>query len=424
VQVTSQWLFNQPIALSVQDLKAKGFEAVGFSGIQATSNPPAPTPDMSLSRFLDRLTERSSKNSAYAKKTTSLYFGNTSENAAIKPENQFDVVIVGAGPAGVSAAIYAVRRKLKTLLIDKAPVIGGYVANTAIIENYPADYSVTGTVLAKRYTQRLNQLNDPESGLNGLLTIRLGKAVGKIAQTPTETESEQNFKIKIEGESDELQSRAVIIATGVNRKKVPIKRFQELLNKGVSMCTICDGPLYKNKDVAIIGHNQAAVDAALYMATLANKVYFVASKSIEATPETLAALRQHPKVSEVLENTAVTEFIGTQRLESMVIKVKNQPARTIPLHGAFLETDLVSSAKFATGLVALDEQGQVVVDDNLSSGPPGLYAAGDVTPVKYKQITIAEGQGAAAALRAAEYLQGKDIKADYGKNATRTVKSA
>jgi thioredoxin reductase len=410
---------NQPDARSIQPRQATGSETVSFSGIQ-----PASTQKMSVSSFLDRLAERSPKQSFYARKTTALYFGSTPENAPIKPENQFDVVIVGAGPAGVSAAIYAVRRKLKTLLIDKAPVIGGYVANTAIIENYPADYSVTGTALAERYTQRLNQLNDPESGLNGLLTVRLSKAVGKITQQATETETEQPFKIKIEGETDEIQSRAVIIATGVNRKKVPIKRFQELLNKGVSMCTICDGPLYKNKDVAIIGHNQAAVDAALYMATLANKVYFVSSKPIESSPETLAALKQHPKVSEVMESTAVLEFNGSQRLESMVVKSKNQPSRTVALHGAFLETDLVSSAKFATGLVALDEQGQVVVDDNLSSGSPGLYAAGDVTPIKYKQITIAEGQGAAAALRAAEYLQGKDIKADYGKNATRTGKTA
>lgn len=385
-------------------IRPKIMEEKPLVGIQASGPRRSPMP---VTQWLDRLART---------KTQPVYFAGAAD--APSPD-KYDVVIIGAGPAGVSAAIYAVRRKLKTLLLDKANVIGGYVANTSIIENYPADFSITGQVLADRYTQRLNQLNTDESGLKGLLDIKLGQSVTKVL--PKEN---GEFEVKMDPGQAVVQSRAVIIASGVNRKKVPIKRFQELLYKGVSMCTICDGPLYKNKDVAIIGHNQAAVDAALYMATLANKVYFVASKAIEASPETLAALRTNPKVAEVFENTAVTEFKGTALLESMIVKSKTGPFRTIPLQGAFLETDLVSSAKYATGTVALDAQGQVVVDDELGAGLPGLYAAGDVTPVKYKQITIAEGQGATAALRAAEFLQGKDIKADYGKNSATPKKPA
>lgn len=374
---------------------------------QATQTQPAiafnsSVREMSLTDFIDRIATRPAR---------ALRFGSSEGEKDIP---RYDVVIIGAGPAGVTAAVYAVRRKLKTLLLEKAPVIGGYVANTSIIENYPGTFSTTGEDLANQYKARLDKLNEPESGLQGLLETQLNKSVMKVTQ-----EEDGTFKVVLDQNQGTFSARAVLIATGVQRKKVPIKGFQELLNKGVSMCTICDGPLYKDKDVAIIGHNQAAVDAALYMSTIAKSVYFVSPKAIEASADTLAALRAKPTVKEVLENTNVLEFKGTATLNAMVIRDANNksaPTREIPLRGAFLETDLVSSAKFATGLIALDEQGQVYVDDTLNAGAPGLFAAGDVTPVKYKQITIAEGQGAIAALRAAEYLQGKDIVADYGSN--------
>lgn len=330
------------------------------------------------------------------------------------PPEKYDVLIVGAGPAGVTAAVYAVRRRLKTLLLDKAQKVGGYVAQTNVIDNYPASPTTSGKGLAARYRRRLNHLNSDKSGLKGLLDLKLGHSVMKMSQ-----DTQNEFDVAVENNPTHFKARSVIVATGIQRKKVPIKGFSEFLHKGVSMCTTCDGPLFKDKDVVMIGHNQAAVDAALYMAALAKNLYFFSGgKPIQASAESLATLKAMPAVREVSDNAAVTEIQGKSTVEKVIVKPTDpaQPLREIAVQGVFMETDLVSSAKFASGLVSLDEQGQVFVDENLNTGIPGLFAAGDVTPEQYKQITIAEAHGSKAALKAAEYLLGKDIKADYGKN--------
>jgi thioredoxin reductase (NADPH) len=290
----------------------------------------------------------------------------------------YEVVIVGGGPAGLTAAIYCVRRKLKALLIERGN-LGGQVNQTPEIANWPGDKTVGGPDLARRMGEHAKSLG-AEIAFDDVIGLELS---GK----------EKRIYLR----QRQLTSSAVILATGGAHVKLKLKGEEEFEGRGVSYCATCDGPFFKGKSVAVVGSGNMAVEDALYMKDLAKKVYLI-SKTLIAE-ESLQNKLSQSGVEFVKDKAAEISGVGT------VKSVRLESGSTLAVDGVFVSEGHVPSTELAKGSgVMLDERGFIKVNRSMETNLSGVYAAGDVTG-GIPQIATAVGEGCTAALRAYGYLK-------------------
>jgi thioredoxin-disulfide reductase len=301
----------------------------------------------------------------------------------------FDTIIIGAGPTGMSAAVYSTRRMMKTLLISKN--IGGQVIWASEIKNYPGIDFISGVGLINKMKQQVKDLGAD-------IKIDEIKLINK--------KDDGTFLVKTD--KDSYSAKTIIIAMGLAPRQLKLDKEKELTGRGISYCATCDGPLFKGKDVAVIGGGNSALDAAEVMSKIANKVYLICNESKLRAFESLVSTVKSKDNVEIILNSEPSEIIGETRLEKIkVISKIDQTIRELIVGGLFIEIGHEPKTEMLSDLVKRDNLGQVITDLSGKTSCDGVFAAGDVTQNEFKQIIIGCGQGAAAALSAYKYLQAK-----------------
>jgi thioredoxin reductase (NADPH) len=307
----------------------------------------------------------------------------------MEQNKQYDVIIIGAGPAGLSAGIYASRARLKTAMIEKMAV-GGQIINSLLVENYPG-------------------YKDGISGVD--LTMAMHEQANKFG---LETLYDEVLSIDVEGgrktlktSQGDIVSKAIIIAGGSERQKLNVPGEKEYTGKGVSYCATCDGAFYRDKVVAVLGGGNSAVTEALELTKFASKVYLVHRRNeLRATKILQEKLLANPKIQPVWD-TIVEEIVGGKFVEKL--KGKNAitgQAWELPVNGVFVSVGTQPATGYLKNIVALDAFGSIMVNDRLETNVPGIFAAGDIRSGSIKQVIGAAGDGAMAAVNAGKYISG------------------
>lgn len=300
-----------------------------------------------------------------------------------------DIVVVGGGPAGLTAAIYA-RRAARSVLVLEAKACGGQILNTPDIENYPVEAHVSGFDFGARVEAQARGLG---------AEIAFEKAVGLRrdgADWIVETANGGGHR-----------ARAVILATGSENRRLGLPDEERLVGRGVSYCATCDGNFYRNKVVAVVGGGNTALEDALYLADLAEKVYLVHRRDGFRGEETnVARLKERPNVEFVL-NATVTRLVAEKRLQAIeVTDVRDGSVRTIELKGLFVAVGRIPENQNFASVVALDASGYVVAGEDCRTGVPGVFVAGDNRTKSLRQLVTATADGAVAATEAVKYVNG------------------
>jgi alkyl hydroperoxide reductase subunit F len=298
----------------------------------------------------------------------------------------YDVAIIGAGPAGLAAAIYAVRKNLSTLLV--AFDLGGQLGTTYEVANYPGFQLVTGPDLVQKFFEHVEQY-----GLEKL-----------IGEKVTGMQVDGRVKIIKTASEREILAKTVIITTGAQKRKLNISGEKELAGKGVVYCSTCDGPLFKGLTIAIVGAGNSGLEAAIEMDGVARQVYLV-SRGEWSGDEILQDKVSAAKRVEILKFHQPVEIHGKDKVEGFTVKnLQTGEPRRLAVDGVFIEVGLFPQTDFALDLIETNERGEIKVDRHGQTGVRGIFAAGDATDNHDKQIVIAAGEGAKAALAAFEYL--------------------
>jgi thioredoxin reductase (NADPH) len=303
---------------------------------------------------------------------------------------KWDLIIIGGGPAGLSAGIYGVRAELKTLIIE-SQLPGGQIATAGLVENYLGfPEGIVGMKLAENF-----KLQAEKAGVQ----IHTMERVEEVKR--------KNNEFLIKTDLDKYLGKTMIVATGLRHLKLGVPGEKEFTGKGVSYCFTCDGPLFKGKKVIVVGSGTSAVEAALYLKGLTKDVKMVMKAENYTTTEKIQRTRMEKSGIEVIPSTKVLEIYGNQLVEGVKVKnLKNGEERNIETQGVFVEIGKAPNTAFLKSLgLEMDTKGYIVVDDQQMTNIPGVFAAGDVTTTKVKQVSVAVAQGAIAALQAYKYLK-------------------
>lgn len=299
-----------------------------------------------------------------------------------------DLIIIGGSAAGTSAGIYAARRELNFKIITKD--FGGEVATSGEIGNWPGISQTDGIALANQFKEHLKFYNvAPEDGV----TV---ESVNK--------RDDGFFDIKAAGGAGDYSAKTVIVATGVRPKELEISGEKEFRNKGVSYCTVCDGPLFKDKIVAIIGGGNSALESGLMMSDIAKSVFVINKNPVFSGDNILTDKLKDRKNVKIIYEADTREIIGNGFVKGLKYLDKIGNMEALQVNGIFVHIGMIPNSQIAPAEVAKNKFGEIIVNKNCETSIAGLYAAGDVTNVPFKQIVIAAGQGCIAALSAVQYL--------------------
>ena len=309
----------------------------------------------------------------------------------------YDVIIIGGGPAGVAAGIYASRQRLNALLITKS--FGGQMARKAVaIENYPGFEEISGLDLIKKFEKHLRKFTSRQLN-KGQIKIELA-LVSKIKKAG------KTFSV-LTGKKKEFKSKTVLIASGADPRPLEVPGEKKFIGKGVSYCTACDAPLYAGKDVVVVGGGNSGFEAALFLAGWARKLYILEySSKIRADEIVQQKARKTGKIK-VITSAALKKVEGNNFVESLVYQ-DNETKKIVSLKvgGIFVEIGSQPATSFVKGLVDFSERDEIIIDHKtMQTKTPGLFAAGDVSDVIFKQIVVAAGEGTKALLAISNYLQ-------------------
>lgn len=302
---------------------------------------------------------------------------------------EHDVAIIGAGPAGITAAIYAARKKMKTLVITET--IGGQAAWSGQITNYPGFQFITGQELAQKFEEHVKSFE---------IEVVMDRVV-KIEK--------KGDKFEIQAENEAFFSKTVLIALGRSPRSLNVPGEKEFLHKGISYCATCDAMFYRNKNVAVIGGGNSALDAALQLTRIADKIYLIdRDKKISGDAAVLDKIKASEKV-EIFSDSVVKEITGKKFVEKIEVLVGGKEEKIFAVDGVFIEigsgpSEIPFSPKEK---LKRNEREEIIVNERCETSVPGLFAAGDVTNIPEKQIIVAAGHGAVAAISAFKYLARK-----------------
>lgn len=297
----------------------------------------------------------------------------------------YDLIIVGAGAAGLTAAIYAGRKELRTLILTGNNV-GGETNSTNDIQNYPG-YEGPGPDLMKKFHEQARKWGAE-------FQDKLVKSVKKDA----------NFSLTLSDDSV-VEGKSVILCYGRKRRKLDVPGEDKFFGRGVSTCTTCDAPFYKNKVAAIVGGGNSAVEGALELASIADHVYLIHRRdAFRADEVTVDKMKANGKITLLLDSV-VSEIQGDKTVDSVKVKNLNTGEEsTIEINGIFLEIGWITDTSFVEGLVETNDSGEIMIDNVCRTKTPGLFACGDLTMIPYKQTVISAGMGAIATLQAYSYI--------------------
>lgn len=299
----------------------------------------------------------------------------------------YDCIIIGAGPAGMTAAIYTGRRNLKTLVLAKA--IGGQMVWSADVENYTGFSMITGADLTLKFQEHVAALKDYVEVKLDTEVIDLEKNITSFAVT--------------DKAGNIYYSKTVIIASGKDPRHLGIPGEKELFGKGVAVCATCDAPLYKNKDVAVVGGGDSAMDAIGALSKVAKQIYIInINDDFSAEPVVRDRILSLPNVK-IYKQTKVTKIEGKTQVTGIRILPFKEKEILLPVSGVFTEIGYEPSVGFAD-IVEKNEKNEIKVDNNLQTNIAGIFAAGDNNDAWGEQIVIAAGEGAKAAMAVSNYL--------------------
>jgi thioredoxin reductase (NADPH) len=306
----------------------------------------------------------------------------------------YDVLIVGGGPAGLTAGLYAARANLRSVLVEKG-LPGGELLNTDLIEDYPGFVSVTGRELA--------QLMEEHSRKFGL-EIEMA-TVERIEQ------EDSHFVVQTE-EGEALRSRTVIMTSGGVPRKLEVPGEEEYAGRGVSYCAVCDGPLFKNKVLAVVGGGDSAFQEGLYLTRHASKVYIIHRRDeFRAQGILQDKARDNDKI-QFITSAVIDEIGGGQTVEWMKVRsLKDDIVQQMPVDGVFIFIGFTPNSRLFAEHLDHDEQGFLVTNDRMETRVPGLYAAGDVRTQLARQITTAVGDATTAAVAAEQFIEDQSFQA-------------
>lgn len=294
----------------------------------------------------------------------------------------YDSIIIGAGPAGMTAAIYLARANKKVLIIEKE-TIGGQISSSPLVENYPGYEGISGSVLANNMYNQVDKLG---------VDIELDEVTDII---PGELHTVKTL-------DNEFKTRTVIIATGVKYRLLGLENEIELIGNGIHFCVSCDGVFYKCKHVAVIGGGNTGIINALALADMCEKVYLIQDKDKLTGEKILQDKLKHKVNVEVITNSVVSKIIGDDKLEKIIIK-NGKKENEIVVDGMFISIGLMPQSDFLKGIIDLDKFNYAVSFDTKTK-IDGIFVAGDIRTKPFRQITTAVNDGTTSALYALEYL--------------------
>jgi len=303
----------------------------------------------------------------------------------------YDTIIIGSGPAGIAAAIFAARRAMKVLLLNKN--MGGQVTWATEIENYPGFKNISSFDLIDRWNDHVSSLG---------IDIKSEEA--------SSIQKKDDYFLITTSNSDNNQylAKTVIVTMGLSHRLLNVPGEADFTGRGVSYCANCDGPFFKNKIVTVIGGGNCALDAAEVMSKMASKVYLITRDAKLHGFENLIAEVKSKSNVEILYSSDTREIKGENKVSSLIVaNNKTNEEKEIKTDGIFIEIGKIAKTDLVKDLAKIDEQNQIIVNAECQTSLPGLFAAGDITNVPFKQITIAIGQGTIAALAAYKFLQPK-----------------
>lgn len=297
----------------------------------------------------------------------------------------YDTIIIGAGPAGLTSAIY-LRRASKKVLVLEAKTYGGQIINTLDIENYPAISNISGFDFA---TNLYNQVKE------------LGTEI--IFEKVVNINDKDNIK-EVITTNNTYKSKTIIIATGSENRKLGLTNEDELVGKGISYCATCDGAFYKNKNVAVVGGGNTALEDALYLSNIASKVYLIHRRDeFRADESTVNLLKQKDNV-EFIYNSNVTKLNANEKLESIEVTDKDGNIKTIEVSGLFIAVGRIPENQNFANLINLDSNGYVIASEDCLTNVDGIFVAGDNRVKEVRQLVTAVSDGAVAATSAIKYI--------------------
>lgn len=307
----------------------------------------------------------------------------------------YDVIIIGAGPAGVSAGIYAARQQLKILVISKD--IGGQVAKKAVdIENYPGFEKISGPDLVELYKKQI-KANELEVITDEVVKVeRHNNIIYNVIVFKVTTKS-----------GKEYEAISVIVTSGAKSKLINVPGEEEFAGKGVSYCSLCDGPIFKNKIVAVVGGGNNGFETALFLSNYVPKIYLLEyNEKVNADAENQELVAKNPNI-EIITNAQVTRIEGKVFVNAIYYKDRvSGEEKKLDVAGVFVEIGYSPATSFLGDLVELNEKKEIMFHpETLETKTPGLFSAGDCNVSKYKQIVMASGEGAKAALSAYNYIK-------------------
>lgn len=310
----------------------------------------------------------------------------TTNDTPFDKDQLFDVIVIGGGPAGMNAALYSKRKGNAVGII--AGQLGGQVINTSVVENYLGFETIGGEGLVDQFKSHVRALEIP--------------ALEYVMVDDIQAEGDIHTLVLNDG--SQVRTKTVILATGSNSRKLNVPGENELAGRGVAYCAICDAPLYRGKDVLIAGGGNAAVEAAIDLSKVASSVTMVHRSQFRADKVLLDQLASKENVTIHLE-TQILEIVGTDFMTGVLTKDKvTGELKEIKGDGIFIEIGHIPNTDAFQGIVELNGHGEVIVDERQRTNIDGIFAAGDMTTVPYKQIIIATAEGATAALAANDYL--------------------
>lgn len=296
----------------------------------------------------------------------------------------YDIIIIGGGPAGLTAALYACRANKKTLVIEKE-TFGGQITFSPKVENIPGFISLTGNEFAEKLVEQvLEQGADVESC--EVLEIKDGEIKTVVT------------------DDGEFEGKAVIIATGAKHRMLGVAGEEKYVGEGISFCAVCDGAFYKDKTVAVAGGGNSALQEAILLSDLAKKVYVVQNLDFLTGEKKLSDQLYKLGNVEVITGVTVESFLGDSELEGIVIKNSAGESRKLSIDGLFIAIGLIPQNDAFKNVVELDDRGYAVIDETCESATKGIFVAGDCRAKKIRQVTTAAADGAIAALAACDYI--------------------
>ncbi len=300
-------------------------------------------------------------------------------------EKEWDLIIIGAGPAGLSAAIYAARARIKVLVLDKHVLAGGQIGTTYLVEDYPGIESISGEELGKRMMEQAKKTG----------------AIVSLGEEVKEVDLENKW---IKTTKGEYKAKAIIIATGARERKLNVPGEKEYKGRGVSYCAVCDAPFFKDKEVLVIGGGNSALEESMYLAKFAKKVIIAHRRDSFRADKVVQERVFKSKKIEIMWNTEVKEIKGNEHVHGVVLyNNKTQETKEMKIDGVFIYIGMIPNTELFN--VEKDERGYIITNEKMETNIKGVYAAGDVRKSIIKQAVTAAAEGAIAALMAEKYIE-------------------